>query len=550
MPSIDKEKLEKAAEKVFDRLNYFNDYILQTIGERIKATGQLSAHDQTALKNMADISGDMEAITKKLAEVTKQNVGDIEKIYTQTVTEGVNTYKPLFDFKGMEFVPFGQNEFAQQLVRHWFKETAGEMINLSRTKALCFDQYNLAGEMIGSVALDGAYQKAIDDAVIAVSDGTVDFNTAMRKTIEQLGGSGVKVHYGSGVNRSLSSMVRQNLLYGVKQAAQAYDEYVGKVLGCNGFEVDYHAHPRPSHAFMGGEIYAYEGDLTVNGKTYKDGAEALDRLRDYGCLHFKTDVILGVSEPRYDRAWLEKQKAEDERLIEFNGRKKTKYEWQQAQRRIEAAVRRQRDIAHMAEASGDRILAKNAADKINAYRKAYDDLCDTVGLEKHYSRMAAYNPKTIDNLGGSGIIKVKEVETVYSGGIAGALNPNSERAMIHAEKYYSEVRKMNTDCAKIAKNVGWTKESIAKIKEHLFYRKHNLGGTEPEYFDADYDIAITWQNLIDGKNIQEKDIILLKHEYLELYIMKNKKVGYAEAHKLAEEKHNYSAALKEWRDSI
>lgn len=115
MPSIDKEKLEKAAEKVFDRLNYFNDYILQTIGERIKATGQLSAHDQTALKNMADISGDMEAITKKLAEVTKQNVGDIEKIYTQTVTEGVNTYKPLFDFKGMEFVPFGQNEFAQQL---------------------------------------------------------------------------------------------------------------------------------------------------------------------------------------------------------------------------------------------------------------------------------------------------------------------------------------------------------------------------------------------------------------------------------------------------
>lgn len=387
MPSIDKEKLEKAAEKVFDRLNYFNDYILQTIGERIKATGQLSAHDQTALKNMADISGDMEAITKKLAEVTKQNVGDIEKIYTQTVTEGVNTYKPLFDFKGMEFVPFGQNEFAQQLVRHWFKETAGEMINLSRTKALCFDQYNLAGEMIGSVALDGAYQKAIDDAVIAVSDGTVDFNTAMRKTIEQLGGSGVKVHYGSGVNRSLSSMVRQNLLYGVKQAAQAYDEYVGKVLGCNGFEVDYHAHPRPSHAFMGGEIYAYEGDLTVNGKTYKDGAEALDRLRDYGCLHFKTDVILGVSEPRYDRAWLEKQKAEDERLIEFNGRKKTKYEWQQAQRRIEAAVRRQRDIAHMAKASGDRILAKNAADKINAYRKAYDDLCDTVGLEKHYSRM-------------------------------------------------------------------------------------------------------------------------------------------------------------------
>ena len=405
MPQIDTDKLNKYADIVFNRCNYFNDYTLETIGRRIKATGQLSAADQITLKNMADISGDMKAITKKLAEITEQNIKDIEAIYTQTVTDGVNSYKPLFDFKGMKFVPFEQNEYAQFLVEHWAEQTAGQMINLSRTKALCFDEYNLAGEVIGSTPLEGAFQKAIDDAVIAVSSATTDFHTAMRETIEQLGGSGVKVTYGSGVNRSLSGMVRQNLLYGAKQAAQAYDRRIGKELDCDGFEVDYHAHPRPSHAFMGGRMYAYGDTTIIGGVKYESGKEALERLEDYGCLHFKTDVILGVSEPRYSEKWLKAQKAKDTELIEFDGRKKTKYEWQQAQRRIECETRRQRDIAYMAKASGDNVLLKECNDRIKIYREKYDELCDATGLEKRYNRMATYYPKSVDKIGESGIIK-------------------------------------------------------------------------------------------------------------------------------------------------
>lgn len=413
MPQIDENKLNEYADAVFNRCNYFNDYALETIGRRIKATGQLSAADQAALKNMADISGDMDAITKKLAEITGQNIADIEAIYTQVLTDGVNTYEPLYDLKGMTFLPFEQNEFAKQLVRHWAAETAGELVNLSRTKALCFDRYNLAGEVIGSTPLAGAFQKAIDDAVIAVSTGTVDFNTAMRKTVEQLGGSGVKVHYGSGVNRSLSAMVRQNLLYGAKRASQAYEEQVGKELGCDGFEVDYHAHPRPSHAFMGGRMYSYKGTVRIGGRVYEDGAEALERLSDYGCLHFKTDVILGISEPRYDEAWLSEQKRKDAEPIAFDGRQKTAYEWQQVQRELERAVRRENSTAVMARASGDKALARRCREKTAAYREKYDALCDAVGLEKRYNRMAAYGAKTVDKTGGRGIIEtVKTVSGV------------------------------------------------------------------------------------------------------------------------------------------
>lgn len=403
MPQINEERLNELADIVFNRTNTFNDYTLETIGRRIKATGRASAYDQQALKNMADISGDMAKIKKQLAITMEINVKDVEEILTQTVTEGVNSYKPLYDFKGMEFIPFEQNEYAQFLVNHWAQETAENMINFSRTKALCFDKYNVAGDLIGTTPLEGAFQNAIDDAVVAVSSGTTDFNSAMRKTVESLGGSGVRVNYGNNVTRSLPSMARQNLLYGAKQACQAYDRYVGEQLGCDGFEVDYHSHPRPSHAFMGGKMYAYKGTVTIGGKTYENGSEALARLGDYGCLHFKTDVILGVSEPRYDKRWLEEQKQKDTELIEYNGVKKTKYEWQQGARRLECGTRKERDIAYMAKASGDKTLERKANEKIAIYSKGYDDLCDKVGLEKRYNRMATFPSQSVKNISEKGI---------------------------------------------------------------------------------------------------------------------------------------------------
>lgn len=409
MPRIDEKRLQELADKtICARTNQLNDYILQTIGRRIKAIGKASAYDQQVLKNMADISGDMRKIERELARITKLNIADVQEILAQTVTEGVNSYKPLFDLKGIQFVPFEQNEYAQFFVKHWTKQTAEKMINLSRTKALCFDKYNLSGEVIGSTPLEGAFQDAIDDAVIAVSSGTADFNTAMRKTIENLGGSGVKVTYGGGVNRSLSGMVRQNLLYAAKQSCQAYDRYIGEKLGCDGFEVDYHSHPRPSHEFMGGKMYSYGEAVTIDGVHYEGGADALSALEDYGCLHFKTDVILGVSEPRYNAQWLAEQKVQDKKLIEYNGVKKTKYEWQQRARRIEAETRRQRDIAYMGKASGNELVKNRAKEKMSAYRAAYDDLCDNVGLEKRYNRMATFPSKVLADNGKGRLAKPTE----------------------------------------------------------------------------------------------------------------------------------------------
>lgn len=413
MPKIDTDKLEQYASVIYDRLEEFNDYTLKTIARRIKATGELSAYDQQALKNIADITGDMDAITKKLAEITKMNIADIESIYTKVMTDGVNTYKPLYDFKNIPFVPFDENEYAKQLVRNWAVQTAGEMINLSRTKALGFDKYDALGNVIGHTPLKGAYEQAISSAVAAVSSGTTDFNSAMKKTIENLGGSSVKVTYGSGVNRSLSAMVRQNILYGAKQSAQSYDEYIGQKLGCNGFEVDAHAGCRPSHLFMQGKMFSYTGKVTVNGITYEDGNDALKALGDYGCLHFKSDVILGVSPPAYSKDEIERINRESTELIEYDGKKKTLYEWKQTQRRLERSVRNKQTKADMFRESGNKTRAKEIEKEISVFRDKYDDMCKNIkGLESRTGRMKTYKSGSLTKAVNSDIIKEKVLKPV------------------------------------------------------------------------------------------------------------------------------------------
>ena len=101
------------------------------------------------------------------------------------------------------------------------------------------------------------------------------------------------------------------------------------------------------------------------------------------------------------------------------------------------------------------------------------------------------------------------------GAISGALDPDSREAQKHAEQYYESVRKMTADIVNIAKNTGYANEYITKVKEHLFMQKHDLGEYGIKRFDSDFDIAQSWQRLIDGKNIEVHDYILLEHEYAE-----------------------------------
>ncbi|MDE5588716.1 MAG: phage head morphogenesis protein, partial [Acetatifactor sp.] len=139
---------------------------------------------------------------------------------------------------------------------------------------------------------------------------------------------------------------------------------------------------------------------------------------------------------------------------------------------------------------------------------------------------------------GKSIEKSHESDTIKTKEISGALNPGSERAEAHAERYYESVRKMKTDVKRIAENTGYPEKEIRRIKDFIFMTKHDLGRGKLEYFDPSYEMAQSWQRLIDGRNIQEHDLTLLKHEMLEHELM-SKGLAQNEAHDIVSRIYNY-----------
>ncbi|HFL3155433.1 TPA: minor capsid protein [Clostridioides difficile] len=114
----------------------------------------------------------------------------------------------------------------------------------------------------------------------------------------------------------------------------------------------------------------------------------------------------------------------------------------------------------------------------------------------------------------------------------------------HANLYYEEIRKRTSDIKAIARNTGYSEKVIQDIKNHVFINKYNLYGGYKS-FDPSYDMAISWQKLIEGKDIRKCDIILLKHERLEKFLMDRYNYDYKKAHGLVVRKYDYEKALRE-----
>lgn len=376
-------RLEEQAQILANNVMGWENSTLQRIGKRIGRYGKMSLADVKTINNIAVVKQDMEAITKELAKVTGYNISQIEQMYGELLEEQHLANQPLYDYRGKTFVPFAENKELQAIARAYAKTTGKTMINLAKIKALCILDHN--GNVKG---LQKYYTDVLDKAVMQVTTGTTDFRTAMRDSIVELGGSGVRVDYGDGVTRRLDTVVRQNLLWGAKQASTEYNTIIGEELGADGIEVDFHSNPRPSHEFMQGKQYVLGKARTINGVYFESADKALERLQDYGCLHYKTPIICGISEPRYSAEELKRLNEQNAKRYTIDGKEYSGYDITQMQRRLETAVRNEKTSRDLAKASGDNVLVKRCNERIKAYQGKYNEISEITGIQGDKKRMS------------------------------------------------------------------------------------------------------------------------------------------------------------------
>ena len=388
-------KLEQQANLLMQNVMGWETSTLQRIGKRIGKYGKMSLADVKAINNIAVVKQDMEAITKELAKVTGYNISQIEQMYGELLEEQHLANQPLYDYRGKKFVPFAENRELQAIARAYAKTTGETMINLAKIGGSNLGFLDKNGKF---KAIEKMYAEALDKAVMQVSTGATDFHTAMRDTIVEMGGSGIRINYAdSGITRRLDTAVRQSLLWGAKQASIEYNDLIGQELCCDGYEIDAHSNPRPSHNFMQGQQYSTKGEVTINGVKYEDfkasGAE--DALQDYGCLHFKTPIICGISEPRFSKEQLAKIDADNKKVYDIDGKQVTGYEATQMMRRLETAIRNEKSIKNMAQAEGDKGQITKSNKKIKAYKDKYEEITNITGFYPETKRMSVpRKPKT------------------------------------------------------------------------------------------------------------------------------------------------------------
>ncbi len=380
----DEQKLDKVLEKFYIRYNKYNTKVLQKLGNVVKQFDGISPSQAHILAQELKLGYDVNELLLELSKISGKSVQDIEVLFDKVAEENVEFSEVYFKAKNKEFVKYEDNSQLQNLVEAIKKQTDETFINLSNSNNIGFVLKDSQGNATYK-PLKKIYNDLIDEAVFNVETGVSDYQSAMRNTINQLADSGVKVHeekmaYKNGYNRRIDSSIRQDILTGIRQINISIQEEVGKGFGANGVEISAHSPCAEDHLPIQGKQFS--------DKEFKKLNDSLERpIGEYNCRHFVFSIVLGVSQPSYTQKQLRQMEQESTTKVEYEGKTYTKYEATQVQRKLETAIRQQKDRQIIARASGDKEEIGLAQQKISQLTNKYNDFSKKIGLDTYKNRL-------------------------------------------------------------------------------------------------------------------------------------------------------------------
>ena len=322
------EVIEKVIERIVNRIEQGNTYVLQKIGESINKIGTLSPTQAQQLEQVLKYGGDYEKIVNELAKITKLNVKDIYKIFEEVAKNDYQFAEQFYKYRKKKFIPYEKNIALQRQVKALAKICVKDYINLSATKMLGFGFYDDEGNLVFK-GLKQTYVDVIDEAILSVSQGKTTFQDEMYRIIKKLGGSGLKTisektyidkdgnekHY----VRRLDSSVRMNLKDALRNLHNEEQKIFGEEFGSDGVEISVHLNPAPDHQYVQGrqfsneEFEKFQNDedcVDYQGKKFEAEFEGHDRrsIGQYNCYHYIFAIVLGVSKQEYSNKKLKKIK--------------------------------------------------------------------------------------------------------------------------------------------------------------------------------------------------------------------------------------------------
>ncbi len=310
-------------------------------------------------------------IAAKIAEINGTSADVIDKLIRDAATKSDEFDRNVLGDNDGAAVPLKDNEQLQKLMAAQIKETTGICENLTGTMG--FADHDFLGRVY-YLSMTDMYRRELDSAHMKVVTGATDYMTAIRQACNKLAASGVRtIDYESGRSDRVEVAVRRALMTSVSHVTQRVSEQNAEKMGADGWEISAHSGARPSHAI-------YQGRQYPNSK-YESIVKPL--IEDYNCRHSAFPIILGVSEPVYTE---EELRNIDPQPFTYEGKQYTAYEAQQQMRKMERAMRKQKDRCIAAVAAGDKESFTAASVRLNRQKYIYEDFCKTADSYTQYER--------------------------------------------------------------------------------------------------------------------------------------------------------------------
>lgn len=447
------EALPSAMEQLYRSLQL---NIMSDLTERLKANGEeITSAADWQINRLYELGVSKDEIDSLIQCTLNVSDDEIDRIYDEVVKSGYARDEKLYAGKGKEYIPYAENKQLQQLVKAVKNQTKSEYRNI--TGSLGFAVRN-ADNTLSFTPLADFYQRTLDNGLMQIASGAVDYNTVLKKAVKAMTDSGLRtVDYASGWSNRVDVAARRALMTGFNQVVAKVNEDNAEQLGTEYFEVSYHRGARPTHQVWQGRVYSKKELETVCGLGTVTG------LCGANCYHSYSPFIKGIDTPTYSEEELDRMNEEENTPKEYNGRQYTAYEAQQRQRQLETAMRADRQkIELLTQGGADDDTITGAKAKYFQRQDEYVKFSKAMGLPQQWERI------TIDGKNALGSKLPKKAGSVNK--ITAESVAKSGKSCIIKEKSKKPITPINDKAISRIPKVdieGYTEEQCLKIqKQH------------------------------------------------------------------------------------